>query len=118
CLNAQTTGDGIVAALQVLAAMLALGENISTLCADLKKFPQTMINISLKQPISKDLLEQPKIKKIIADAKLRLKGSHRRILLRPSGTEPLLRVMVEGEDTESVSRIAHELADSMERVLR
>jgi len=117
CLDKQTTGDGIVAGLQVLAAMLASGKTLTDLCKDLKKFPQTMINIALNTPLTNGRLDQPEIKKVIAEAESRLNGSHRRILLRPSGTEPLLRVMVEGEDAECVSTVAHELADIMRNVL-
>jgi phosphoglucosamine mutase len=117
CLDKQTTGDGIVAGLQVMVAMLAAGKKLTELCQDLKKFPQTLVNIQLEKPIINGFLERADIKKAIADAEFRLNGSHRRILLRPSGTEPLLRVMVEGEDAERVSMVAQELADAMRAVL-
>jgi phosphoglucosamine mutase len=117
CLNAQTTGDGIVAGLQVMAAMLAAGKPLRELSQDLKKFPQSMVNVQLAKPISNGFLERPDIKKAIADAEVQLNGTHRRILLRPSGTEPLLRVMVEGEDSVRVSTVAKDLADVMRKVL-
>lgn len=108
-LGATTTGDGIVAALQVLAAMRQTGMNLHQLKSGMVKFPQLMINVQLAKPLSADFLLEPRIKEAVLSAESRLAGRGR-VLLRPSGTEPLVRVMVEGEDKAQVHAVAQELA--------
>ncbi|CAN5378123.1 phosphoglucosamine mutase [soil metagenome] len=108
CLDLTSTGDGIVTALQVLRAMSHSGLSLYELKSGLTKFPQVMINVPVHK-LQSDWTQQTQIKQAIAAAEERL-GKHGRVLLRPSGTEPLLRVMVEGEDRFEVEKIAGDLA--------
>ena len=108
CLDMTTTGDGILAALQVLAAMQSCGKSLADLKSGMSKFPQVMINIKMR---SRELLAG---NPVIAAAQKEVKsilGGRGRVLLRPSGTEPVVRVMVEGEDAALVARLASQLAD-------
>ncbi len=114
CLDKHTTGDGIIAALQVLAALRADGETLSQACADLTMYPQRLINVRL--PAGLDWQNDPGIKAAVAAAEAALAGKGR-LLLRPSGTEPLLRVMVEAPEAalansqaEAVAAAAREAA--------
>ena len=107
CLDRHTTGDGIVSALQVLAALRANGQTLAQACAALTMYPQKLINIRL--PLHFDWKADKGIKIAAAEAERSLDGKGR-ILLRPSGTEPLLRVMVEGQDAEAVTRHAEAIA--------
>lgn len=108
CLNATTTGDGIVAALQVLSVMAKLGLSLNELKSGMTKYPQTMINVRLPSREAKPL-DSEQVKQAVAEmeSKLADKG---RVLLRASGTEPLIRVMVEGEDVSLVKECAESLA--------
>ena len=107
CLDRTTTGDGIVSALQVLAAMVQSGKSLRELKAGMKKYPQHMINVPVARQINMDAL--PDIQDAVKSAELRLAGRGR-VLLRPSGTEPVVRVMVEGEDEKQVIEEADLLA--------
>ena len=107
CLNVTTTGDGIVSALQVLAAMLESESSLGELKAGMKKYPQNMINVACRQKV--DLGSQVVISKAVARVEKILKGCGR-VLLRPSGTEPVVRVMVEGEDAALVASLTQDLA--------
>jgi hypothetical protein len=94
CLDRHTTGDGIIAALQVLAALRATAnETLAEACADMTLYPQKLINV--KMPAGFDWAADAGIKAAVQAAEAALDGKGR-VLLRPSGTEPLLRVMVEG----------------------
>lgn len=102
CRHFTTTGDGIIAALQVLAAMIAEGKSLGDLRKGLVKLPQSVVNIRLA---NKDtVLEHETVKKAIREAEKRL-GDRGRVLLRPSGTEPLVRLMVEAEDEQVVGSV-------------
>jgi phosphoglucosamine mutase len=114
CLDKTTTGDGIVAALQVLAAMKDMGKSLYDLKAKMEKFPQTMINVRLKNP--KALNGNSIIQSAVKDAESTL-GKQGRVLLRPSGTEPMVRVMVEGSDDALVSKLATELSQVVSKEL-
>lgn len=116
-LDATTTGDGIVASLQIIAAMLAANQPLSALKSGMKKFPQSMVNIQLQHPLKQDVLDHPDIKTAVQSATAQLSGRCR-ILLRPSGTEPLLRIMVEGEEHNAVRSIAQELAAIVRGVVK
>src|SRR5207247_8940806 len=94
CLDKHTTGDGIVSALQVLHATRQLGRSLAELTADLVLYPQVLINVAV--PRDFDWQKHHSIMKAQAAAERSL-GKNARVLLRPSGTEPVLRVMVEGE---------------------
>lgn len=108
CLDVSTTGDGIVSALQVLAAMRMRGRSLRELRADVSKFPQVMINVAVAK--RSDPLANTRVAGAVAGAEGLLAGRGR-VLLRASGTEPLIRVMVEGEDAPLVKQLAAELAD-------
>ena len=112
CLDKHSTGDGIVAALQVLAALQAGNETLESACADLQMYPQKLINVRL--PAGFDWKSDPGIATANADAEKALDGQGR-VLLRPSGTEPLLRVMVEGQDADLVTRQAELIAGAVRR---
>lgn len=107
-LNATTTGDGIVAALQVMAAMQQTGLDLHTLKSSMLKFPQVLLNV--RKNATANLLQQPNVQSAIKAAEKQLAGKGR-VLLRLSGTEPLVRIMVEGEDAEQVKGIAQSLAE-------
>lgn len=107
CLDKHTTGDGIVSALQVLAALRHRDETLESACADLAMYPQKLINVRV--PAGFDWKADRAIAEAVAATERRLDGRGR-VLLRPSGTEPLLRVMVEGEDRSLVQSCAESIA--------
>jgi phosphoglucosamine mutase len=110
CLNKTTTGDGIISALQVLAAMRAQNKRLAELCVDLVKCPQRLINVRVKK--KKDPLTVPAIQQVVDSVNARLSDAGR-VLLRASGTEPVIRVMVEGEDINAVEAEAKRLAEAV-----
>jgi phosphoglucosamine mutase len=112
CLDKHSTGDGIVSALQVLAALRAGGETLSQACAGLAMYPQKLINVRLATAL--DWKADAGIQSAVATAERELDGKGR-VLLRPSGTEPLLRVMVEGEDDAAVFLHAQAIADAVRK---
>ncbi len=107
CLDRTTTGDGIIAALQVLAAMVKSEQELEELLTGMEKYPQTLVNVRLDKPM--DVMSLPPVKQALQAAERQLADSGR-ILLRPSGTEPLIRVMVEGQDSGVVEQVANDLA--------
>jgi len=107
CLDRHTTGDGIVSALQVLSALREEGGDLGTLLGQLTLYPQVLINVPLIKGFS--WKDHPVIIKARESAELSLTGEGR-VLLRASGTEPLLRVMVEGRDSDKVRSAAETLA--------
>ena len=107
CLDKHSTGDGIVSALQVLHALRANHQRISEVAGDLHMYPQVLINVRVKKGV--DCLGHELVKAAVAEAEKILSGKGR-VLLRPSGTEPLLRVMVEGEDGALVKQCAEKIA--------
>lgn len=111
CHDVSTTGDGIVSALQVLKAVVRSGRSLAGLRGEMSKYPQTMINVRVK--VKSDTDQVPAIVEAVkqSEAELADKG---RVLLRPSGTEPVIRVMVEGEDAAQVRQQAERLAKVVE----
>ncbi len=107
CLDRHTTGDGIVSALQVLCALREKGGNLGELLGGLVLYPQVLINVPLVKGFA--WKDHPLIAGVLQEVELALKGEGR-VLLRASGTEPLLRVMVEGQDAEKVQAAAEKLA--------
>ena len=108
CSDLNTTGDGIASALQVLRAVSDSGKTLRELKAGMTKLPMLMINVRLPKKI--DISGDAEINRAVADAENQLAGRGR-VLLRPSGTEPLIRVMVEGEDSALVERSAVAIAE-------
>jgi phosphoglucosamine mutase len=108
CRDRTTTGDGIVAALQVLAALQRLDTSLDAICAEVEPYPQVLLNVRLKE--RRDLVGLPAIQDAVFLAERELAGQGR-VLLRPSGTEPMVRVMVEGVDRTQVESLAKHLAD-------
>ncbi len=110
CGDITTTGDGIVAALQILKAILESGQSLYELKKGMNKLPQTMINVPVTNVVD---LSDKCVTAAVNSAEQTLAGNGR-VLLRPSGTEPIVRVMVEGEDLALVKTLAHKLADVVE----
>ncbi|WP_346837332.1 phosphoglucosamine mutase [Microbulbifer sp. SAOS-129_SWC] len=113
CADATTTGDGIIAALQVLRSLTDFGEPLHQLKGRMKMLPQHMINVHLAH--RDGVLDHTDVAAAVADAERALAGRGR-VLLRPSGTEPLIRVMVEGENQPQVEELAAEIAAVVERI--
>jgi phosphoglucosamine mutase len=106
-----TTGDGIVSALQVLLALSRSGATLAQLRSGMTKLPQDMINVRVAERF--DPLSRKDIAEAVSRAEAEL-GCEGRVLLRASGTEPLIRVMAEGKDAERISRVARQLAGVVE----
>ncbi len=113
CLDHGTTGDGIVAALQVLKAMARSGGDLQSLRSGMSKFPQILVNVRFTA--SEDPVQDGAVLAAVAEAERELAGRGR-VLLRKSGTEPLIRVMVEGEVEAQVVRLANAIAEQVKLV--
>ncbi|MDQ7729192.1 phosphoglucosamine mutase [Halomonas sp. SpR8] len=117
CGHVQTTGDGIVSALQVLALMMREQKSLPTLLKELEKVPQALINVRLPANASaKEVMESAPLQQAVAALEHEL-GDEGRVLLRPSGTEPLIRVMVEGRAHLDVDQLARTLAGQVQALL-
>lgn len=114
CSYVTTTGDGIVASLQVLASMRSADMDLASLRGGMKKYPQTMINVRVSGKVI--LSEHPDLEPAVQAIEKQM-GSRGRVLLRPSGTEPLVRVMIEGEDADEVESLCKKLAGQVEKIL-
>jgi len=112
CLDKHTTGDGIVSALQVLRALAESGTTLAKATGALTLYPQILVNISTKN--LRDPLASPGVKRAVRQAQAELDGNGR-VLLRPSGTEPVIRVMVEGRNGANVRRWADHIAAAVSR---
>jgi len=112
CLDKHTTGDGIVSALQVLRALAESGLTLAKAAGALALYPQILVNVSTKN--LRDPLASPGVKRAVRQAQAELDGSGR-VLLRPSGTEPVIRVMVEGRDGAKARRWADHIAAAVSR---
>ncbi len=113
-LDHNTTGDGLITSLQVLSIMKQDGKTLSELAACMRTYPQVLVNVRVKE--KRDLASVPEIAKRVADIEKALEGSGR-LLVRYSGTEPKLRIMLEGEDEETIRKHAHELAEMVRNKL-
>lgn len=111
CLDRTTTGDAIVAALQVLQILVTTGKSLQEIKSGMNKYPQTLINVPVESKL--DINNAPNIQQAVKDAESDLADSGR-VLLRPSGTEPLIRVMVEGVDAPKVKQLAQQIAKQIE----
>ncbi len=114
-LNLSTTGDGIISALQILEAMVKTGTSLKDLKSGMMKYPQRLVNVGLDNRV--DVSGYPELDELIRDAEQEL-GDTGRVLLRPSGTEPLIRVMVEGQDGARVDALVQMLAERVKNVLQ
>jgi len=111
CLDRTTTGDALIAALQVLAVMRRTGQTLAQLAAAMPKFPQVMRNVQVARRF--EPMARPEIAAAVAAAERQL-GSDGRVVLRPSGTEPLIRVMVEGRDAAQTAACAEHIAAAVQ----
>lgn len=114
CLDKTTTGDGIIAALQIMAEMQNSGKTLHDLKAGMQKYPQVLVNVKTNKKINPD--EDEVIQKSVKAIEKKL-GDNGRVLLRASGTEPLIRVMVEGQQEDLVKNYAHQIADDVKKVM-
>ncbi|MEX1664735.1 phosphoglucosamine mutase [Zhongshania arctica] len=112
CGDVSTTGDGIVAALKVVQAIVRSGKSLVELRKPVSKFPQIMQNIRIQKPVD---LGDSELAAAVAQVELELAGRGR-VLLRASGTEPLVRVMVEGENAVQVADLCQRLADKVQKL--
>jgi phosphoglucosamine mutase len=106
-LRNNTTGDGPMTAISLLSTVVRSGERLHELAGDLTVYPQVLVNVKTAR---KDVLHAPEIRRAVEEAERNLTGNGR-LLIRPSGTEPLIRVMVEGADREQIEALANELAE-------
>ena len=111
CLDKHTTGDGIVSALQVLHALKTEGRGLAQLCAGMRLYPQVLVNVKVGKGF--DFNSNIRVQAALRATETRLDGKGR-VLLRASGTEPVLRVMVEGETVKRIRRAAREIAAAVE----
>jgi phosphoglucosamine mutase len=114
CLDKTTTGDGIISALQVLAEMQRTGKSLHELKSGMKKYPQVLVNVRTSKKVKIDEIDS--IKKAVEAVEKKL-GDKGRVLLRSSGTEPLIRVMVEGVDGDDVNKYANQLAADVRKAI-
>jgi len=111
-----TTGDGSVTAVQVANIMVETGKRLSELAAPVERWPQVLRNVAVRVPDRDRFAREPAIQAAIADAERTLSGRGR-ILVRPSGTEPVVRVMVEAEDQHDAESIAGRLISVIKRTI-
>ncbi|WP_031433677.1 phosphoglucosamine mutase [Methylomarinum vadi] len=114
CLDRTTTGDGIISALQVLAEMRDTGKSLHELKSGMEKYPQVLINVRVGRKVDIDKVDS--VQKAVAAVEKKL-GDSGRVLLRASGTEPLIRVMVEGSNREDVEKYAQQLANDVKKAI-
>ena len=114
CLDRTTTGDGIISSLQVLTAMVHSGKSLLELRSTMQKYPQTLLNVRMARQA--DISTHAMVQQAVRDAEARL-ADQGRVLLRPSGTEPVVRVMVEGRDAQQVQQLASQIADAVKAAI-
>ena len=115
-LDYSTTGDGMIAALQLLKAYKRYGKKLSELAEEMTVYPQVLINAHVKNENKHNYMENADVKAAIEEVEKKMAGEGR-VLIRPPGTEPLVRVMLEGSDTEKIRPLARDLADLIESKL-
>ena len=112
-----TTGDGILSSLQLMGALLASGKTMAQLSDEIRIYPQVLVNARIHNDFKKTWQKDPEVASEIAAVEKAVEGSGR-LLIRPSGTEPLVRVMLEGSDTEEIRPLAERLASLIESKFR
>lgn len=112
-LDKHSTGDGIISALQVLQACIKQGKTLAELLTDVELYPQTMINVRLKDVSMREWRQNTTFVNLYEELQKEL-GEQGRILIRPSGTEPVLRIMVEARDAQQAQQMASQLANVLE----
>lgn len=112
-LDYATTGDGTLASIQFLNAVISSGRKVSELADEITLYPQVLVNARVKNENKSIYIEDKQIADAISGLEAKMAGEGR-VLIRPSGTEPLVRVMLEGKDTEQIAQYAHELAQLIE----
>lgn len=112
-LNDNTTGDGEITALKLCSVLKESGKKLSELAACMVTYPQVLINAKVKNELKHAYLDDEEIKREVENLEREMKGEGR-VLIRPSGTEPLIRVMIEGKDHDKISQMAKELAELIE----
>lgn len=115
CRDRTTTGDGIVSALQVMAAIYRSGKSLKELRSGMTKYPQLLQNIKLRETSADEIMASKSLCAALREVEAELGGTGR-VLLRPSGTEPLIRVMIEGRDGEQVRTLTRQLASVVEQL--
>ena len=116
-LDYNPTGDGILTSLMLIQTLLEENKKASELASIIKLYPQVLINAKVNSDKKYDYKDDEDIKKAIADVEKEFAGNGR-VLIRTSGTEPLVRVMIEGEDQEHITKRAREIADLIEEKLK
>jgi phosphoglucosamine mutase len=113
-LDYNTTGDGMLSALQLLAIIRRTGKSLSELAEVMIPLPQVLVNVRVSE--KRDIMEIPEVAALVRDVEARL-GLDGRILIRYSGTEPLLRIMMEGQDKYEITDWAKEIAAAVEKAI-
>ncbi len=116
CRDRTSTGDGIVSALQVLAAMVLSGSSLRDLSLGMPRLPQVLVNVDLESCSADQVMADERVTRALGEVE-GLLGDKGRVLLRPSGTEPKIRVMVEGEEAARVTELANRIADAVRDVV-
>jgi phosphoglucosamine mutase len=116
CLDRTTTGDGIVSALQVMAELLTSGQDLKSLRKGVEKYPQILQNIDLGGNSPSEIMASNILSAAVREVEAEL-GDSGRVLLRPSGTEPLIRVMIEGRHSTQVETLTRQLAHVVESLV-
>jgi phosphoglucosamine mutase len=112
CLDKSSTGDGIIAALEALAVIVQSGQSLAELASGMTVYPQTLINVRMSRRF--DLTASPPVQRALHEVEQEL-AADGRVVLRASGTEPVVRVMIEGRDPAQIERLGRRLADTVER---
>jgi phosphoglucosamine mutase len=115
-LKENTTGDGLISALHLLQVMVETGKPLSELCKVMEMLPQALVNASVPSHKKDRFLDYPEIAEAIESLNLKFAGEGR-VLIRPSGTEPLVRVMIEGKDKKEIEKDAKELAELIQNIM-
>ena len=116
-LNHATTGDGCMSSLQLVEAWQASGKKLSELADPIKIYPQVLVNAHVSNANKEAYKDDEEIIAAIADCEEKMAGNGR-VLIRPSGTEPLVRVMIEGDDTDEITKMAEDVANLIEKKLK